>query len=472
MSEALGEIEGSPKRPSLKVVEPRVNVVTPWTDDKLERQKIANRLTTVIEDQHAPFVISLDGRWGTGKTFLLKRWQQALVNDRNQAIYFNAWEDDFCDDPLLAIIGQLTEHFREGTLGRMASSLGNIALPILTAKLTGVAFKAKDLKPEGMLSDYRKQQETKRKVRERLAHLAAEVRKETGWPLVFVIDELDRCRPTFAIELLERVKHIFDVPNIVFVFGINRGELVKSLESVYGEIDTSVYLRRFFDMEFILPNEDPAAFCANLVQEHQLDAHFADLIRSYRDSTNAREYETLKGFLPSLYGQMGLSLRDIDYCVRLLALATKELQEGQSFYPYLAAALIAVRVCNQELYRRFVYGDARGAELIEFMFDRRALYGTQVPDQDSSGVPIFDAAEAAIYCADDYEIVVEQLRLLQGDSDPARPQYVSKEVVAHGSGQAEGAKRLESLLSLMERYMRFYPPPNDKLRLALLKWPH
>ena len=70
---------------------------------------------------------------------------------------------------------------------------------------------------------------------------------------MFIIDELDRCRPTFAIELLERVKHIFDVPNIVFVFGINRAELVKSLESIYGEIDAGTYLRRFFDMEFVLP---------------------------------------------------------------------------------------------------------------------------------------------------------------------------------------------------------------------------
>ena len=71
--------------------------------------------------------------------------------------------------------------------------------------------------------------------------------------MVFIIDELDRCRPTFAIELLERVKHIFDVPNLVFAFGINRDELCSSLQSIYGNIDADVYLRRFFDMEFTLP---------------------------------------------------------------------------------------------------------------------------------------------------------------------------------------------------------------------------
>ena len=258
--EASQDREGA-ELPALKVVEPKIDLENPWSDDVLDREKIAARLMRVIEDQEAPFVISLDGRWGTGKTFLLKRWRQELEQKDFQAIYFNAWEDDFCDNPLLAIIGQLSEHFKAGKLGVIARGLGNVALPILTSRLTGVAFKARDLKPENLLSDYREQRETKERVSERLAQLAAEVRETTGQPLVFIIDELDRCRPTFAIELLERVKHIFDVPNIVFVFGINRAELVKSLESVYGEIDASVYLRRFFDMEFILPDADSADFC-------------------------------------------------------------------------------------------------------------------------------------------------------------------------------------------------------------------
>ena len=34
--------------------------------------------------------------------------------------------------------------------------------------------------------------------------------------LVFFIDELDRCRPTFAIELLERIKHLFDIPALLY----------------------------------------------------------------------------------------------------------------------------------------------------------------------------------------------------------------------------------------------------------------
>ena len=106
------------------------------------------------------------------------------------------------------------------------------------------------------------------------------MKKETGHPLIFIIDELDRCRPTFAIELLERVKHIFDIPNMIFVFGINRSELCSSLQSIYGEIDAGVYLRRFFDMEFSLPEIDSEPFCKSLMEKYKLNDFFSELSKN------------------------------------------------------------------------------------------------------------------------------------------------------------------------------------------------
>ena len=69
-------------------------------------------------------MISIDGQWGTGKTFLLRRWQKDLGSEGFSAIYFNAWEDDFCDDPLLAIIGQLSDHFQKGNLKKTSRRNG------------------------------------------------------------------------------------------------------------------------------------------------------------------------------------------------------------------------------------------------------------------------------------------------------------------------------------------------------------
>ena len=112
MTQEPEPVDTRPTPPPLKVVELEPDPADPWADDVLDRKDIAYRLTRVIEGQEAPFVISVDGRWGTGKTFLLKRWAQELRNQEPswEAIYYNAWEDDFADDPLLAILAQFSEH--------------------------------------------------------------------------------------------------------------------------------------------------------------------------------------------------------------------------------------------------------------------------------------------------------------------------------------------------------------------------
>lgn len=92
---------------SFKLAEPEIDPNNIWADDKLNRKSCANFLTNIILGQNKPLVLSLNGFWGSGKTFFLKRWQKHLERDGVTAIYFNAWEDDYCNDPLVAIIGQL-----------------------------------------------------------------------------------------------------------------------------------------------------------------------------------------------------------------------------------------------------------------------------------------------------------------------------------------------------------------------------
>lgn len=228
---------------ALKVYEPKVDHDRPWEDDLLNRQEIATRLTNLIAYQEPPLTISLHGQWGTGKTFMLRRWQTDLESEKSgyQAIYFNAWEDDFCDDPLLAFIGQLSDHFKESGYKAFARKVVDVAIPLIKENLndvvktkTGLTLKVDKFKNRrrALIDNYSKERATKEELKKALADLSTKVAKDTGHPLVFIVDELDRCRPTFAIELLERVKHIFDVPNLVFVFGLNRDELCKSLTSV------------------------------------------------------------------------------------------------------------------------------------------------------------------------------------------------------------------------------------------------
>ena len=80
MAEHSDSSEARPEPPPLKVVEREPDPKDPWSDDMLERKEVADRLTRIVEGQQTPFVISLDGGWGTSKTFLLKRWKQDLEN--------------------------------------------------------------------------------------------------------------------------------------------------------------------------------------------------------------------------------------------------------------------------------------------------------------------------------------------------------------------------------------------------------
>jgi hypothetical protein len=73
-------------------------------------------------------------------------------------------------------------------------------------------------------------------------------------PLFVFIDELDRCRPSYALRLLEEVKHIFGISGVVYVISTNIDQLQNSVCAVYGSgFDGRGYLRRMFDKEYSLP---------------------------------------------------------------------------------------------------------------------------------------------------------------------------------------------------------------------------
>ena len=418
----------------LKHPEPNISPEDPWQDDTLERAKIAESLTNLIRAQRDPFVISIDGQWGTGKTFLLKRWQKNLENRGLRVIYFNAWEDDFCDDPLLSIIGQLSEYFKKGKLKTIAEDLGKIAIPLLKknalsvlSKTTGLTFEV-ELNERDLLKEYRDQRQTKIKLKNHLTRISAAVFEKTGHPLVFIIDELDRCRPTFAIELLERVKHIFDIPDMVFVFGINRDELCNSLNSVYGEIDATVYLRRFFDIDFTLPEVDSEKFCTHIMTRFGLHDFFRTQSRNTRAMTISTDYNSFSQGLSVFCAHLGLSLRDIVYCMSLVVLAVKNLEEDQYMYPRLLSVLIPLKFKNTVLYDQFIQGKCYASEVIDYIDEVGSLTAAH-PNLEFT----LKVIEAELYRAESKRLersgqstAWHQLDLLAAGSEPTHPELISK----------------------------------------------
>ena len=446
---------------SLTPQKKEVSPEKPWGDDVLGRHQAAELLTKLISNETGPLVIGLDGHWGTGKTFLLTRWQKDLEKEGFNAIYFNAWEDDFCDDPLVAIIGQLSGSFQEEGFGEILGNIIEKAKPLLIPTVLGILNKTTEVIPEELLKnlrdssldEYAEQIKNKKELKKHLKKLANKVKEETEHPLIFIIDELDRCRPTFAIELLERVKHIFDIPNMIFVFGVNRSELYSALQSIYGKIDASVYFRRFFDMEFSLPEMDSEPFCKHLINKYKLEKFFSELSENAKHNIHRDEFTDISEFFPIFCNQMGLSLRDIDYCVRSIVFVAKNIKEKHYMYPYLISVLIVLRLKNPNLYLEFRDEKCFSSKVVDYIDEeipvirRRRRRGTYFSNR-------LDLVERQLYYIHESRLApgerdsspLEQLKLLKGDKPLTHPEYLSERI------KKSGKERGNQVLS-MEKYI-------------------
>ena len=345
-----------------------INEENPWEDDVLERKKFADILTDRVENGISPYTISVNGGWGTGKTFLLQRWRQQLKRDKYKAIYYNAWEDDFCVNPLVSIIGQIAAEIKGDGLDSLIADVKEIAKPFFVKKILGYVHLTKEELQntiDNTIDEYSEQIVQIKKLKESLEKLTTAIKsKNKNKPLIFIVDELDRCRPTFAIEVLERIKHLFNIPNIIFVLGMNRIELEKSIEHVYGKISSEEYLRRFYDIDLTLSAPKSSDYC-----RHLIDTNKNTLNALIHRKGFASYVESIMEFYPYLFDHLNLSLRDTEHCFRVLCfmLSTKNLYNRGEGWP--ATCLIVLKIKDSELYWRFIQRKASCTEVINYIFD-------------------------------------------------------------------------------------------------------
>ena len=260
-------------------------------------------LVNLIGRLEGPFVLALDSPWGTGKTTIVRMLQAKLTGEQFQCIYFNAWKVDYVTDPLVALVSALDDiHLTDAgaesvfrghlkTAKKITSAVAKRAVVAgVKAATLGMLNIEEDL--EKMASDaagevagdlveaFQKEKQAlerfRSEVEKAVNQLKATGKKET---LVFFIGELDRCRPTFAIEMLERIKHLFDVPHIVFVLSVDKSQLEASTAAVYGEkINAPESLRRFIDLEYGIPMVETKKFTKTLLTRFELDAEFSKRI--------------------------------------------------------------------------------------------------------------------------------------------------------------------------------------------------
>jgi hypothetical protein len=291
-----------------------------WADDHLKRSEEANYLTGYLAARYQAkkhemgFVLAVNGDWGLGKSFMIDRWGKDLQRAGHPVVMFNSWENDFTSEPLIAFIAELnsamSSHFDRLPRGEelrreWLATAKSVLVP--TLKIVGTAalkhatglgidqaqalfgsgdsetsdgekddfkFSAKEIgeKLAKVIEDELKSHTNVKQAiidfKQRLSILVSYLDTQTSvqLPIFVFIDELDRCRPDYAIKLLEGIKHLFGIPGIHFIVATNLAELAHSVRAVYGEkFSAERYLKRFFDMEYTLPEPEGLAFASELM---------------------------------------------------------------------------------------------------------------------------------------------------------------------------------------------------------------
>jgi hypothetical protein len=351
----------------LKARSIQVDEKEPFANDLLGRQSEIENLTELLRNVNTPLVLSINGRWGTGKSTFIEMWAKHLQEDL-PVLIFNAWTTDFTEDPLVAFLGEMNiglEKYlvRAGQVNpawerakKIGGSIAKRGIPALARILTAGVLDVRDLveneavdiagsAAEDAVRDY---EATRNKISE-FKMLLEEVINgiDSSGPLVIFIDELDRCRPTYAIELLERIKHIFDQKGIIFVLAMDREQLCHSIGAVYGGIDAVGYLRRFIDLEYKLTIPSKKHFIRQLGIVFNLEGLF---FRRTKNGQGEHEYEHLLSVMLKLTETSVLPLREIEQLYSRLSIALHACPHNERISTPLLAFLVFIRHIKPAIY--------------------------------------------------------------------------------------------------------------------------
>ena len=415
--------------------------------DIFDYQRFGANLATLVENLEGPSVIALDGGWGSGKTIFAKQWAGLLRQRGSAVIYFDAFAADAGQDPLFDLASQLFEAAPEGKPRRewaesaavLAKRLGPVVVGLwlrfatsgligedeVKESVAGIAD-AKEAGREGgaevseafrrriegaqdrvrVLSDFRRKLTALAGTMQTNALAEAEDVSEDRKlrPVVMIVDELDRCKPTYALDLLENIKHVFDVGNVCFVLVTNSEQLEGVVARQYGTKDARQYMEKFVHAAFRLPMTS----------------------RSMRDSSNSKYISSLCGSmlgegkdwmgsftLEALVQSTSVSLRGIERILRSVAICHSHgvfhlfMSSGKGKEAFQELS-IPMTVCvlhalKQDMYGRLRSRQVSGAEILELLkverWDRpdlREAYAQRLlevfPPSDDEGRSKWDSA--------------------------------------------------------------------------------
>lgn len=355
----------------LKHIEPIIEPGNPFKYCSTGREEAGKVLTSIVGSIDLGGTIALTGEWGSGKTTFLRMWKQSLEDQHYPTVLLNAWETEWAEDPLIAVIACIKrackqEASKEALNDVISVAKGFVQWPIPMVRTIGravvdhyVGEVSQAIEEQSgqafdkAVDSFDGREQSMITLKGALEKLAWDVNqgREDGKPLVFIIDELDRCRPDYAVRMLEVLKHFFVVRNIVFVCAVDKKHLEDSICGFYGseKMNAAEYLRRFFELEVNLPSPDYSKFCEHLYDYYQLAVFFESQERlQYSEFRN--NPEDFKWFLSSLGVKKELSLRQLERITAFTKLSLKNTKTNTYYYPILSLFVTYLRFFDYPFY--------------------------------------------------------------------------------------------------------------------------
>ena len=366
----------------IKHFDVEIDPAHPFKECKLGREPNADVLTKLVGKYEDGFVLAINSEWGTGKTTFVKMWQQQLIIEGYTTIYFNAWENDFEVNPLIAIMAEfdgLTKSESKKTFKSLVEKGAVLTKNIIPQLIKAAASKYIDTAvlvdlientakgaADIFESEIKSYASKKAGLKEFRSDLTKFIQKSSnGKPIIFIVDELDRCRPNYSVEVLEHIKHIFLVPGIVFVLSIDKTQLGHAVRGVYGSelMDANEYLRRFIDVEYTLPQPDAKVFCKYLFRYFEFQQFFySDKRKQFSEFQS--DSEDLNAITTNLFDKASITLRQQEKIFAHTRIAILFCGPDHYIFPDLFLMLVFLKIVHTDFYNEMRRKMFTASELI------------------------------------------------------------------------------------------------------------
>ncbi|WP_238049667.1 KAP family NTPase [Psychrobacter sp. Ps7] len=301
--------------------------------DEFQRKNIAEKAIKLLKSNIDISPMVIDGSWGTGKTeFCHKLINLMKQDDTHNIIYIDAFKADHVDEPLMTVLAEIIKILPEGPRRKAFINrvLPAVRYTLKTVAKAGVSHLLRqdfadvandfdeviqktaddsiDKAAELILKDHVEAEKSLKTLQTALTAIASQD------PIIIFIDELDRCRPNFAVDMLEIIKHTFDVEGVSFVLVTNTQQLRASINHCYGQaVDAQRYLDKFIKFRFELSPHSQRHMTNPVLAAN---AYFYQLIGEKGFLSSSLLSNTLlKKFIAKFIGHQGLSLREIETLV-------------------------------------------------------------------------------------------------------------------------------------------------------------